>query len=429
LIWLRTFFAVIALCCLSAPCRAEVRVALVIGVSAYKNVQALTNPAKDARLIAQSLRTTGFDVTEVVDPDYVQFGQAIARFRVKAQAADVAIVYYAGHGVEVDGVNWLLPVGVNGNAPEDLQFEAIRASAIADVVSPARTIRMVVLDACRNNPFKASRGWSNGRRSFGSRGLAREAAGNVVVLMATQPGETAADGAGQTNSPFAASLAHLIQEPALRLSSLPSRISRDVRQRTGAEQAPDQQGIFDEPDWMFVAGQAPASPLPAASVVPAAVATSAGAGDLENAAWELCSRGTTAAPCRRYQERYPKGRYASLASDRLLDLAQPSASVSAAPPRAPPAAVSEAPEVIPSLGIVIRREVAPVEGIRITTVQPNTPAQGRVFGGDLIIRINGEPVDTTRLPSQVFASALADKAVVRLTVQRGVSQITAILRP
>lgn len=423
--WLRAFFAVIVLCCTSAPCRAEVRVALVIGVSAYKNVQALANPAKDAHLIAQSLRTTGFDVTEVLDPDYAQFGQAITRFRVKAQSADVAIVYYAGHGVEVDGVNWLLPASVNGNAPEDLQFEAIRASAIADVVSPARTIRMVVLDACRNNPFKASRGWSNGRRSFGSRGLAREAAGNVVVLMATQPGETAADGAGQANSPFASSLARLIQEPALRLSSLPSRISRDVRQRTGAEQAPDQQGIFDEPDWMFSAG--PAVPAPSVRPAPVATAPAGGAGELENAAWELCSRAATAAPCRRYQERFPSGRYASLAADRLLDFAQPSAA--APPPRAPEPAVSEAPEVIPALGIVIRRETGPAAGIRITTVQPNTPAQGRVFGGDLIIRINGELVDPSLRPSQIFANALSGKSAVRLTVQRGVSQITAILRP
>lgn len=397
--------------------------ALVIGVSAYKNVQALTNPAKDAHLIAQSLRTTGFDVTEVLDPDYSQFGQAITRFRLKAQSADVAIVYYAGHGVEVDGINWLLPTSVNGNAPEDLQFEAIRANAIADVVSPARTIRLVVLDACRNNPFKASRGWSNGRRSIGSRGLAREAAGNVVILMATQPGETAADGAGQANSPFASSLARLIQEPALRLSSLPSRISRDVRQRTGAEQAPDQQGIFDEPDWMFVAGLAASNRT---SQSANATAPTNATPDIENAAWELCSHATTAAPCRRYRERYPSGRYAGLAADRLADLLQPSAP---APSRLPEPGAIEAPQIIPALGIVIRGEAGPPAGIRITTVQPDTPAQGRVFGGDLIIRINGEPIEAGASPTQIFATALSGKSAVRLTVQRGVSQITAILRP
>lgn len=399
------------------------RVALVIGVSSYKSVQPLANPAKDARLIAQSLRATNFDVTEVIDPDYAQFGQSIARFRLKAQKADVAVVYFAGHGVEVDGVNWLLPTTVVGSAPEDLQFEAIRAAAIADVVSPARTVRMVILDACRNNPFKASRGWATGRRSFGSRGLAREAAGNVVVLMATQPGETAADGVGQANSPFAASLATLIREPALRLSSLPSRISREVRQRTGSEQAPDQQGIFDEPDWMFSAATVTTA---AVRSEPAPAEAGAGA-DLETAAWELCSRSVTAAPCRRYQERYPKGRYFGLAGERIHDLSQLPAPATVSVAAAP--VISDAPELVPKLGIVVRRETGAVQGIRITTVQPNSPAQGRVFGGDLIIRINGEVIDMTRGASQTLADALTGKAAVRLTVQRGVSQTTAILRP
>jgi hypothetical protein len=423
--FLRLFFALVFFCCASVPSAAEVRVALVIGVSSYKSVQPLANPAKDARLIAQSLRATNFDVTEVIDPDYAQFGQSIARFRLKAQKADVAVVYFAGHGVEVDGVNWLLPTTVVGSAPEDLQFEAIRAAAIADVVSPARTVRMVILDACRNNPFKTSRGWATGRRSFGSRGLAREAAGNVVVLMATQPGETAADGVGQANSPFAASLATLIREPALRLSSLPSRISREVRQRTGSEQAPDQQGIFDEPDWMFIAAPAAA---PAAAVRSEPVPAVAGAGaDVETAAWELCSRSVTAVPCRRYQERYPRGRYYGLAGERILDLSQLPAPAAVSAAAAP--VISDAPELVPKLGIVVRRETGAAQGIRITTVQPDSPAQGRVFGGDLIIRINGEAIDMTRGASQTLTDALTGKAAVRLTVQRGVSQTTAILRP
>lgn len=408
------------MCVASTPCLAEKRVALVVGVSSYKNVQPLTNPAKDARLIAQSLRATGFEVTEVIDPDFAQFGQAITRFRAKAQASDVAIVYYAGHGVEVDGINWLLPASVLGESPEDLQFEAVRAATVAEVVSGARMIRMVVLDACRNNPFKTSRGWTSGRRSVGGRGLAREAVGNVVVLMATQPGDTAADGTGQPNSPFASSLARLIQEPALRLSSLPGRISRDVRQRTGSEQAPDQQGIFDEPDWMFVpAKQMAGQPAPA----PAA-GRGDGAGELENAAWELCSRSMAAAPCQRYRERYPSGRYVGLAAERLMDLA---AGASAGAPAIAAPMISEAPEIVPSLGIIVRREAG--QGVRITTVQPSTPAQGRVFGGDLIIRINGAAIDTSRPASQILGEALAGKSAVRLTVQRGVSQITAILRP
>ena len=420
--WLRGFLTAVTLCLASTRALAESRVALIIGVGAYKHVTALANPTKDAHLVAQSLRATGFAVTELIDPDYALFGQAITRFRAKAQTADVAIVYYAGHGVEVDGVNWLLPSTVVGDAPEDLQFEAIRTAAIVDVVSPARKIRMVVLDACRNNPFKASRGWTNGRRSFGGRGLAREAAGNVVVLMATQPGDTAADGAGQVNSPFAASLARLIQEPALRLSSLPGRISRDVRQRTGSEQAPDQQGIFDEPDWMFVPGQQP-PPKPA---LPVAAAES-GADNLEAATWELCSRGTTAAPCRRYQQRYPQGRFASLIFDRLKDFDQATVPVPQQLVAQPTMVATD--ELIARLGIIVRRESSPAEGIRITTVQPNTPAQGRVFGGDLIVRINGLPIDVSRTAAQILADALAGKAAVRLTVQRGISQITAILRP
>jgi uncharacterized protein len=233
----------------------EKRVALVIGASRYQHIAPLDNPANDARLVAGALRASGFEVSELIDPaDLASFGRAVQAFRAKAATADAAVIYFAGHGVEVGGQNWLLPTSVKAEAPEDLEFQAVRSGQLADAVRGARGVRLVILDACRNNPFAAQRGFNAGGRSVGARGLARsDDAGNVVVLMATAPGQTAADGRGQANSPFAQALASVMQTPGTRLSVLPTLVSERVRSATGAVQRPDQSGIWDSPDWAFVA--------------------------------------------------------------------------------------------------------------------------------------------------------------------------------
>jgi Caspase domain/Gram-negative bacterial TonB protein C-terminal len=240
----------------------ERRVALVIGAATYTQISPLDNPVNDARAVGTSLRSTGFEVTELINPkSAAEIGQALSVFRRQAQSADAAVVYYAGHAVEVDGVNWLLPTQANPADPDDLEFVGVRAGALSEAARGANRMRLVILDACRDNPFAAARGFRAGTRSIGSRGLARMVPdGNVVIILATTAGATAADGKGQPNSPFAKALSELIMEPGLRAAALPSRLSRAVRAKTGAEQRPDQMGIFDDEDWTFTPTSTSANP-------------------------------------------------------------------------------------------------------------------------------------------------------------------------
>jgi len=253
------------------------RIALVIGISQYQSVPSLKNPKTDAEAVSRALRTDGFEVTELTRP--TDLGRtplltAISAFRRNANGAEAAIIYYAGHGVETGGRNWLLPADARADTPDEIDASAIATATLINAVSGASDVRMVILDACRDNPFATESGWSQGTRSVGTtRGLARESnlPPNVVVLLATQPGLKANDGSGGVNSPFAQALATALTTDGLRLSSLPTIVSRQMRQLSGIDQRPDQQGIFDSPDWMFRGGApGPGGAAPVAYTVPPA---------------------------------------------------------------------------------------------------------------------------------------------------------------
>ncbi len=228
------------------------RVALVIGVSDYRYVPTLPNATRDADTVAQSLLASGFKVTKLTRAqqlDRENLARALLEFRRDANGAEAAVVYFAGHGVEVDGKNWLLPINVQAETPDQLEVTGIPSNSFTNAVSGAEKVRLVILDACRDNPFTGKPGWSTGKRSVGSsRGLIREKnlPANVVVLLATQAGEAASD-----NGPFARALAASIVDDNLRISALPSVIAHKMRQLSGVDQQPDQIGIFEDPEWIF----------------------------------------------------------------------------------------------------------------------------------------------------------------------------------
>ncbi|MEY2884411.1 MAG: hypothetical protein RL490_2135 [Pseudomonadota bacterium] len=250
----RVWLLLIALCC-ALPAAAGQRVALVIGIGRYDLVVSLANPPRDAALVAGALRGVGFEVTEIADArqlDRAGLAAAFRAFRTKANGTEAAVIYYAGHGVEVEGVNWLLPRDVSADSPADLKLSALPTSAAIDAVSGARLVRLVILDACRDNPFLGPGGWQGAQRGVANRGLARETQfSNAVLLLAAQPGQKAADGTGQANSPFARALAATLALPELRLATLPTRLFQAMQRSDGVQQFPDQQGIWIEPDWMF----------------------------------------------------------------------------------------------------------------------------------------------------------------------------------
>jgi TPR repeat protein len=244
------------------------RVALIVGVSNYDKVPKLANPAKDARLVQQTLQKLGFKVTVLADPTRLQLLETIGTFEAAARDADAAVVYYAGHGAMIDGVNYLLPRDALATSKTALEGTAIESAKLGEALEGARKVRLVILDACRNNPV-ASRSLGGGA----SRGLVRETgpvSTQVVTLMAAGPGEVAQDGSGG-NSPFATALTQGMTRPGMTVGELPSYVQAEVARITENEQTPDLQGIWPDVHWTFdpngppkttqVAGADPAAAL------------------------------------------------------------------------------------------------------------------------------------------------------------------------
>ncbi|WP_165838859.1 SUMF1/EgtB/PvdO family nonheme iron enzyme [Roseicella frigidaeris] len=217
------------------------RIALVIGTGTYQSAPALANPVNDARAIGEALRRLNFEVDEVYDPDFRKLTRAVREFGVKAQKADVAVVYYAGHGVQVGRENYLLPADARLERERDLLYEALPLELILGEASQARKIGIVLLDACRNNPFvdRMSRAMTIAGRGSASPGLARvdNVPRNTMVVMATKADQIAEDGGGD-HSPFAEALLAHFQIPGLELSLFFRSLRDTVLRATGNRQEP-----------------------------------------------------------------------------------------------------------------------------------------------------------------------------------------------
>lgn len=215
------------------------RVALVIGNAGYRNVPMLRNPPADADLLAATLRASGF-ASVTVKTDLTREGmiQSLQDFATVADSADWAMIYFSGHGVEIGGSNYIIPVDARLRADRDAELETISATQLLGAIEGARKLRLVVLDACRDNPFASQMRRVSGTRSVG-RGLARiEPDVGTLVVYAAKHGETALDGDG-ANSPFASAMARRIgQTPPVELRRLFDLVRDDVLAATGRKQQP-----------------------------------------------------------------------------------------------------------------------------------------------------------------------------------------------
>ncbi len=317
----RKFVAVLAL--LFAATWAHVaearRVALVIGNSRYANVTMLTNPSADALLIARSLREAGFDSVDVrLDLGKTQLDQALQQFGSKADGADVALIYYAGHGIEAGGQNYLIPVDATLARDRDLELEATRLDTLLLMTETAR-LRIIVLDACRNNPFAASMQRSLRNRAIG-RGLAAvEPDGETLVVYAAKAGATAADGEG-TNSPFAQALARRLPQPGLEISLLFRAVRDDVLEQTGRTQEPFTYGSLSGTAFYF-RPPAERTTVPTQAALPVVAPPSSDQGEL--LFWQGAVQANTETAYRDYLSRYPQGLFASLARENLSRFVRP----------------------------------------------------------------------------------------------------------
>ena len=246
------------------------RVALVIGNGAYRNVPALTNPPNDASDIAAALKRLGFTVSLATNASFDDMRRGLIALGRDAAGAEMAAVYFAGHGMEINGENWLIPVDADLKRDTDAANEAINLQSVMLQVSNTTSLGLVILDACRNNPFAARMNRSIATRAAPTSGLGRiEPVGNVLVAYAARDGTTALDGDAR-NSPFAAALLRNIEVSGVEVTFMFRNVRDDVMEATRNEQQPFVYGSLSRKA-IYLAGRpavgseqaAPPSPLPA----------------------------------------------------------------------------------------------------------------------------------------------------------------------
>jgi hypothetical protein len=240
------------------------RVALVMGNATYtaNSVPRLANPLNDAADVAGAMRRLGFAVTVLTDGPQGAMRRALRDFGRAAEGADQAIVFFAGHGIEMGGENWLLPVDVEMRAEGDVQHEAIRLRDVMETVARARSLGLVILDACRDDPFRNRMLRSAGVQRSVSRGLGRvePARSAVLVAYAARDGSTAADGTGR-NSPYTTALLRHLGNTAFEVADLFREVHDDVVEATRGQQQPAIYGQMGR-QRVFLAGVAPGAARP-----------------------------------------------------------------------------------------------------------------------------------------------------------------------
>jgi uncharacterized caspase-like protein len=252
----------------SQPALADKRVALVIGNSAYRNVAKLTNPANDAAAVASMFKSAGFESVESkLNLTVGELRKALRDFASRTRDADVAVVYYAGHGIELDGTNYLIPIDATLETDGDVLDETLSLDRVLFAVEPARQLRLVILDACRDNPFAKTMKRTMASRAIG-RGLAKvePSSPNTMIAFAAKAGSTASDGDSK-NSPFAAALVNHLTKPGLDLRKAFGFVRDDVLKATGNAQEPFVYGSLGGNDVTLV----PAAPAAPAAAVAAPV--------------------------------------------------------------------------------------------------------------------------------------------------------------
>src|SRR4051794_36724397 len=296
---------------LAQPALAEKRVALIIGNSAYQNVPQLTNPANDGAVMTATFKEAGFDVVDYRrDLSARETRRALRDFADVARDADIAVVYYAGHGMEVEGSNYLIPVDARLERDTDVYDETLSLDRILVAIEPARKLRLVILDACRDNPFTRNMQRTVATRSLG-RGLAKvePTSPNTLIAYSAKAGSTAQDGDGK-NSPFTLALSRHIATPGLDVRKAFGFVRDEVLKSTGNRQEPFVYGSLGGEDMPLVPG---APRVVTQMPVPPAANPQADMRRDYELAMQVGNKGALAA----FLAQYPDGFYASLAKLQL----------------------------------------------------------------------------------------------------------------
>ena len=366
----------------SVPALAEKRVALVVGNGNYKYVSPLGNPANDARLLADAFRAIGFTLVgggAQIDLDKQSLEKVVQEFGAELKGADVGLFYYAGHGLQMRGINYLVPVDANPTRVADIGIQMLDASLVINQMEGTGTrLNIIMLDACRNDPFSGralamARGRDNEMvkmRDIGGGGLAEmQAPEGTLISFATQPGNVALDGA-DGDSPYAKALAETIRSPGLGIFDAFNQVGLKVKRATGGRQQPWMSNSPIDGAFYFVAPQG-------AATTPVALSQSA-----EEIAWDYLKDSADPDSLRRFVAKYPHGGRAGEAQARIAALEQDSARKRIQSDQTKTALPQHAPVIVGKLSPEAALVLKPAEHFRECD---NCPEMVVVPGGSFVM--------------------------------------------
>ncbi len=323
-------FLLAALALGGAPAQAQKRVALVVGNSAYEHTSKLDNPKNDAIDMTAALKAAGFHVIEGLDLDKAAFERKVRDLSVALRDADVGLFFYAGHGLQVGGANYLVPIDAKAETADALDWEMVRLDLVHRTMERAAATNIIFLDACRNNPLARNLARAMGTRSTEiGRGLAATESGvGTLISFSTQPGNVALDGSGR-NSPFAGSLVKRIAASNDDLSALLIDVRNDVRKETQNKQVPWEHSALTGRFYFNLK----------AGAAPTASKTSEAA-----EAWAAAKDSSSVAVLQAFLARYSDTFFADLARARIVELEKQQVAAIAPVPATPPPRPANPPQ-------------------------------------------------------------------------------------
>jgi hypothetical protein len=324
---MRYLTVILSLICMlftAQAAKADRRVAFVVGNGAYKNVAQLPNPPVDAKAMAAVLRNVGFEVVEGTNLTRDKMTEKLLDFGKKAQGADVAVFFYAGHGIAISGTNYLLPVDADIKSEMDVKLgAAINIDLTLDQTMSDAKVKLVFLDACRDNPFAAKIKSNASTRSVSvGSGLAEMKSGEgTLIAFATGPGQTALDGQEGTNSPFTRALIAHITTPGVEIQQAMTEVRAQVNEETNKGQLPWGHTNLIGSVYLNPAPAPAATAAASSSPSPAAAVASTGGGsDVELEFWRSIKDSNKPEELNAYLSSYPNGQFKSLALARIASL-------------------------------------------------------------------------------------------------------------
>lgn len=303
---------------------ASERVALVIGNGDYRNAVALPNPKNDAEDVAAMLETLGFEVIKGIDLDRQGMEATLRQFAGAVTDAKISLFFYAGHGIQVNGRNYLIPVDAKLEDRTALDFETIESGKVFRYMTGGDKVALAFLDACRNNPLtrRFVRSLGQASRSAVGRGLAAPtvADSGLFIAFATAPNDVAQDGEGR-NSPFTSALISHMPTPGLEIQQVMTRVKADVQTKTNGDQRPWHNSDLSSEVYLLPGSDPPSTPGPVTQ--PPTTDPDGDALAVELAYWDSVKGSNNKSLLEAYLQKYPDGRFADLAETMIATLNRP----------------------------------------------------------------------------------------------------------